>query len=136
MSYFYADGKNKAEDRLITSYGKQAQAEKYRPDAKITEGERFLNIAADGTGSIGNEGELLLRSLLVRKGTQAEMTGPFVIYGRTNGKWSRTEFRYGTYAAANTAMKGALITMYEAVAVVETEDDEQRVVSTAEEESI
>jgi len=47
------------------------------------------------------------------------MAGNFVVYARINGAWEKTKFRYSTYAAANTAVKGALIQIYDACAVIE-----------------
>lgn len=120
MSYFYADGTDKAGNRLMTSYKREAQARKYRADAKITQGEKFLQIQEDGSAKIGSTGDLLVRTLMVRpSGADEEMSGDFVVYARINGKWQPTEFRYKTYATANAAVKSALINLYSACAIVE-----------------
>lgn len=137
--YFYADGKDKGGNRLITSYKKEEQATRYRAGATITEADKFLVIQEDGKAVIKAKGELLLRSLMVRPANEiVEMSGPFVIYGRTDGIWERTKFRYPNYAAANTAMKGSLIHTFDAVAVIEVSDEEpvatKRVVETSDED--
>lgn len=121
MSYFYADGRDKAGNRLITSYKKEEQAKRYRAGATISEGEKHLNIREDGTASLGTEGNMLVRTLMLRPEGQsdADMNGNFVVYARTNGKWAPTEFRYSTYAKANSAVKSALINLYEGCAVIE-----------------
>jgi hypothetical protein len=120
MSYFYADGVDKQGNRLLTSYGKQDQAKRYRPGATVTQGEKFLDIQEDGSAKMSTEGELLLRTLMVRDSNEAdEMTGRFVVYARINGRWQETQFRYPTYAKANAAVKSALINLYPACAVVE-----------------
>jgi hypothetical protein len=116
-SYFYATGEDKAGNLLITSYKQEAQAKKYRAGADIVEGYRYLDIdrstvTAKFTGH-------LLRTLIARKDAAAKMEGNFVVWARLNGEWFQTEFRYGTYAAANTAVKGALIQLYDACAVIE-----------------
>jgi len=118
-SYFYATGKDKADNMLITSYKKRDQAVKYRPGADIVEGLRYLKIAEDGSAVLGKEGELLVRTMMARESTQEVMTGPFVVYVKIAGEWEKTDFRYETYGAANTAVKGALINIYDACAVIE-----------------
>ncbi len=116
--YFYATGDDKAGNLLITSYKKEEQARKYRADSEIVEGLRYLDtesskVTAKDTG-------LLLRTLISRRDVQdQQLTGNFVVYARINGEWEKTQFRYGTYAAGNQAMKGALIQIYDAVALIE-----------------
>jgi hypothetical protein len=126
MSYFYADGTDKSGNRLLTSYGKEAQARKYRADAKITQGERFLAIAEDGTAklSTSNDGKgLLVRTLMINSNPDADNSGgKFVVWARIDGKWEPTNFRYSTYAKANAAVKSALINLYPACAVIESSD--------------
>jgi hypothetical protein len=116
-SYFYATGDDKAGNLLITSYKKEDQAKKYRAGADIVEGLRYLDtelskITAYDTG-------LVLRTLIAKRDAAEEMTGNFVVYARINGEWEKTQFRYSTYAAANTSVKGALIQIYDACAVIE-----------------
>ena len=120
---FYADGKDKAGNRLLTSYGKRDQAERYRAGAKITDDcERFLVISDEGTALIKEEGELKLRSLLIRADTQEEVfEGNFVLYARIEGRWQPTKYRYPNYAAANQAMK-TLVAIYDGIAVIEEKD--------------
>lgn len=115
-SYHYAEAEDKAGNTLITSYKKEEQAKKYRPGALYSEGLLYLDLE---TGDLLPEGELLVRTVLTRKTAQEEMTGDFVVYAKVNDQWQRTQFRYSTYAAANTAVKGALINIYDACAVIE-----------------
>lgn len=123
MSYFYADGTDRAGNRLLTSYKKEDQARRYRAGAEISRGEKFLVMQEDGSAKLSSEGELLVRTLMVRPSTEAdEMTGQFVVYARVNGKWGPTEFRYPTYAKANAAVKSALINIYQACAVIEEDN--------------
>lgn len=118
--YFYADGNDKAGNRLVTSYKKESQAKQYRKGATYTQGEKFLQIQEDGTAKLANEGDLLLRTLMVRADSgDEEMTGNFVVYARVNGQWQETDFRYKTYATANAAVKSALINLYSACAIIE-----------------
>lgn len=121
MSYFYADGLDKAGNRLLTSYGKQAQAQKYRAGATISEGEKFLEIMEDGSAKLTSaDNGLLCRTLMVRPaGSEDEMSGNFVVWARVNGNWQETSFRYSTYAKANAAVKSALINLYPACAVIQ-----------------
>jgi hypothetical protein len=116
--FYYADGHDKEGNRLITSYSKKDQAEKYRKDATIQGGTKYLD---KETSKLTNEDTgLLVRTLMVRgKDTTQEMSGRFVVHARINGEWDETKFRFSTYAAANQAVKGALIAIYEALVVVE-----------------
>lgn len=127
MSYFYGDGTDKSGNRLITSYGKRAQVDKYRPGTKVTEGLRYLKLNEDGTAQIANDGDLLLRTLIISPASMNEekMEGRFVIYARIGGQWQKTNYRYTSYGAANTAAKGVLVQMYGACAVIEEDEDEQ-----------
>jgi hypothetical protein len=118
-SYFYATGPDKAGNTLITSYKKEDQAKKYRAGADIVEGLRYLSIDEDGQATVLKQGDLLLRTMLARKDAQEEMTGDFVVYAKISGRWEQTQFRYKTYSEANTAVKGALINIYDACAVIE-----------------
>lgn len=118
---FYADGKDKAGNRLLTSYGKRDQAERYRAGAAITDDqEQFLVISDAGTALIKKDGELLLRSLMIKAQTDEEevLEGNFVLYARIDGRWQPTKYRYPSYAAANQAMK-TLIAIYDGIAVIE-----------------
>lgn len=117
--YTYASGPDKVGNTLITSYKKKEQADKYRPGATYFTGFKYLNISEDGQAVVSNEGELLLRTMLSRKDVGEPMEGNFVVYAKINGKWQKTDFRYTSYASANTAVKGALIQIYDACAVVE-----------------
>lgn len=119
MTLFYADGDDKNGDRLITSYKKRDQAERYRAGAKITEGERFLVITEQGAGYVKDAGTLKLRTMLVRSEGTELAEGPFRVYARSGDTWVKTQFSYANYAAANTAVKGALIQLYDACAVIE-----------------
>jgi hypothetical protein len=116
MTYFYATGDDKTGNTLITSYKQEAQATKYRPGAQIVEGLRYLDLS---TGVLGKVGDVLVRTIISRKSAQEELRGDFVVYAKANGAWFETQFRYETYAAANAAVKGALIMMYDACAVIE-----------------
>ena len=116
-NYFYASGNDKDGNLLITSYKKRDQAEKYRKGADIAEGLRYLDTDRS-TVTVKDTG-LVLRTLIARKEQSEKMEGNFVVWARLNGEWFQTEFRYGTYAAANTAVKGALIQIYDACAVIE-----------------
>ncbi len=120
MTYFYATGDDKAGNLLITSYKKEDQAKKYRAGCEIVEGLKYLDIdrsivTAKNTG-------ILLRTLIARKDAATKMEGNFVVWARLNGEWFQTEFRYGTYAQGNQAVKGALIQLYDACAVIEEDD--------------
>jgi hypothetical protein len=117
MTYFYATGEDKAGNLLITSYKKEDQAKKYRAGSDIVEGLRYLDKEASKVTSVDTG--LLLRTLIAKKDAAEEMSGNFVVYARINGEWEKTQFRYSTYAAANTAVKGALIQIYDACAVIE-----------------
>lgn len=136
MSYFYADGIDKSGNRLVTSYGKQDQAKRYRANASISQGEKFLVIGEDGSAKLGeDDGEgLLVRTLMINSNPEPEnMTGKFVVYAKINGTWRETNFRYSTYAKANSAVKSALINLYPACAVIEEGESSSNVpVSTAE----
>jgi hypothetical protein len=122
--YFYGDGTDKSGNRLITSYGKRAQAEKYRAGAKISEGLRFLQINEDGSAQIAQDGDLLLRTLIVAPAQDEQVfEGPFVVYAKIGGQWQKTKYRYKTYSAANTAVKGALVQIYGACAVIEETEE-------------
>lgn len=117
---FYADGKDKAGNRLLTSYGKRDQAERYRAGAAITDDqEQFLVISDEGTALIKQEGDLKLRSLMIKASNEEEvLEGNFVLYARIDGRWQPTKYRYPSYAAANQAMK-TLIAIYDGIAVIE-----------------
>lgn len=121
MSYFYADGTDRAGNRLLTSYGKEAQAAKYRAGATITEGERFLEISEDKSSAkmTVKDNGLLVRTLMVRAKANGKMEGSFSVYAKINGEWQKTPFRYKTYSMANSAVKSALINIYDACAVIE-----------------
>jgi hypothetical protein len=121
MSYFYADGVDRAGNRLLTSYKKEDQAKRYRAGAKISSGEKFLTIQPDGTAKLSTEDNgLLVRTLMVSANSEAEeMQGNFVVWARINGEWQETQFRYTTYAKANAAVKSALINLFPACAVIE-----------------
>lgn len=120
MTYFYATGDDKAGNMLITSYKKEDQAKKYRAGCEVFEGLKYLDIVESKV--TGNYTGLLLRTLIARKNASGKMEGNFVVYARINGEWEKTQFRYGTYAAANTSVKGALIQIYDACAVIEEDD--------------
>lgn len=126
MPYFYADGNDRSGNRLITSYGKADQAKRYRAGADITQGEKFLNIQDNGSAKISASDDgrgLLVRTLMVNANPEsADMSGRFVVYAKINGQWQPTEFRYSTYAKANAAVKSALINLYPACAVIETDE--------------
>lgn len=124
MSYFYADGVDRSGNRLITSYGKADQAKRYRPGAQVSQGEKYLTLYEDGTAKLTTiPNNLLCRTLMVRSNPDAEeMSGRFVVWAKVNGRWQETDFRYPTYAKANAAVKSALINLYAACAVIETED--------------
>ena len=117
MMYFYAMGDDKAGNTLVTSYKKEEQAKKYRAGATIQEGLKYLD-TEKGTLT-NNDTGLLCRTIIKRGGEAETFEGPFVIYAKSGGEWIKTQFRYETYGAANTAVKGALIQLYEACAVVE-----------------
>lgn len=119
-NYFYATGDDKDGNLLITSYKKAEQAKKYRAGADIVEGLRYLDTDSSKVTSV-NTG-LILRTLIAKKGVSESMEGNFIVWARLNGEWFKTEFRYTTYAAANTAVKGALIQLYDACAVIEEND--------------
>jgi hypothetical protein len=119
-SYFYATGDDKAGNLLITSYKKEDQAKKYRAGCEVFEGLKYLDVVESKV--TGNYTGLLLRTLIAKRDASEKMAGNFVIYARINGEWFQTEFRYGTYSAANTAVKGALIQLYDACAVIEEDD--------------
>ena len=119
-SFFYATGDDKAGNLLITSYKKEDQANKYRAGCEIIEGLKYLDTQASKV--TGKDTGLLLRTLIAKRDAADEMTGNFVVYARINGEWEKTQFRYGTYSAANTAVKGALIQIYDACAVIEEDD--------------
>jgi hypothetical protein len=120
MTYFYATGDDKAGNLLITSYKKEDQAKKYRASCDIFEGQKYLDVVESKV--TGKYTGLLLRTLIAKRDAAEEMTGNFVVYARVNGEWTKTQFRYGTYSAANTAVKGALIQIYDACAVIEEDD--------------
>lgn len=121
MTYFYATGDDKVGNLLITSYKKEDQANKYRAGCEVFEGLKYLDVVESKV--TGKDTGLLLRTLIAKQRDAAdEMTGNFVVYARINGEWEKTQFRYGTYAAANTAVKGALIQIYDACAVIEEDD--------------
>jgi hypothetical protein len=126
MSYFYADGLDRSGNRLVTSYDKEAKAQKYRAGANITQGEKFLNIREDGGAKLSatDDGQgLLVRTLMISSNPSAEaMTGRFQIYAKINNKWEPTNFRYSSYANANAAVKSALINLYPACAVIEVNE--------------
>lgn len=124
MPYFYADGPDKAGNRLLTSYKKEDQARRYRAGSKISQGEKFLAIQEDGGAKLSSQDDgnsLLVRTLMVRPdgASSDEMTGNFVVFARINNKWEQTQFRFKNYASANAAVKSALIQLYSACAVVE-----------------
>jgi hypothetical protein len=120
--YFYADGIDRNGNRLLTSYKKEDQAKRYRAGAKISSGEKFLKIGDNGEAKLSNEGDLLVRTLMIRPETaDDEMNGNFVVYARIDKHWQPTSFRYSTYAKANAAVKTALINLYSACAIIETE---------------
>lgn len=120
MTYFYAAGPDKAGNTLITSYKKREQAERYRAGAEIYEGLKYLHINGQGESKVSStESPLLLRTMLSRVEAQSTMDGPFVVYAKINDVWQETQFRYPNYAAANAAVKGALINLYDACAVIE-----------------
>jgi len=117
-NYFYATGDDKVGNLLITSYKKEEQAKKYRGGSEIVEGLRYLDTEKSKVTTADTG--LLLRTLIARRDVQdQQMAGNFVVYARINGAWEKTKFRYSTYAAANTAVKGALIQIYDACAVIE-----------------
>lgn len=120
MTYFYAAGEDKDGNMLITSYKKQDQAEKYRKGATFSEGLRYLD--TDRSTVTAMDTGLLLRTIIARKDAGGKMEGDFIVWARLNGEWFQTEFRYSTYAAANTAVKGALIQLYDACAVIENDE--------------
>ena len=117
MTYFYAIGDDKAGNTLLTSYKKEDQAKKYRDGCDFSEGLKYLDV--EGSKVTSTDTGLLVRTLIARKSAQEAMEGNFVVYAKINGVWEKTDFRYGTYAAANTAVKGALINIYDACAVIE-----------------
>lgn len=119
--FYYADGKDKSGNTLITSYKKEDQARKYRAGASIQYGQRFFSVDADGTGIMSPKGDMLLRTMMVRGEETVENEGPFHIWAKSSGVWVDTGFRRKTYAAANTMVKSALIEIYEACAVIEEE---------------
>ncbi len=117
---FYADGKDKSGNRLLTSYSKRDQAERYRAGAAITDDQiQYLVISDEGTALIKQEGKHLLRSLMIKAKTDEEVfEGNFVLFARIDGRWQPTKYRYPNYAAANQAMK-TLIAIYDGLAVIE-----------------
>jgi hypothetical protein len=124
MDYFYADGLDKKGNRLITSYKKKDQADRYRAGAKISEGRKFLEIFDGGAKLTAQDNGLLVRTLMTSSDVPV-MEGPFVVYAKINGEWRETEFRYSNYAAANAAVKSALINLYGNCAVIEQETSKQ-----------
>ena len=114
--YYYADGRDKSNNRLITSYKDRSQAEKYRKDSNIQGGLKYLDTERSVLTNEPND--LLVRTLMVSEHKQ-KLGGDFVIYARTDGKWEKTKFRYTNYALGNQVIKSALINLYEAVALVE-----------------
>ena len=129
MPYFYADGTDKQGNRLLTSYGKAEQAKRYRADAQISQGEKFLCIQENGAKiSATDDGNgLLVRTLMVNSNPEPDnMTGRFVVFAKINGQWQPTNFRYSTYAKANSAVKSALINLYPACAVIEMNESPVR----------
>ena len=115
--YYYADGRDKSNNRLITSYKDRSQAEKYRKDSNIQGGLKYLD-TENSVLTNDSSGGLLVRTLMVSEKKQV-LEGDFVIYARNNGVWEKTQFRYTNYALGNQAIKSALINLYEAVALVE-----------------
>lgn len=119
--YFYADGVDRQGNRLITSYSKADQAKRYRQGATVTQGEKFLEITEGGARLSTEDNGLLVRTLMINSNPeQEEMSGRFVVWAKQNGEWGETQFRYSTYAKANAAVKSALINLYPACAVIET----------------
>ena len=114
--YYYADGRDKSNNRLITSYKDRSQAEKYRKDSNIQGGLKYLDTERSVLTNEPND--LLVRTLMVSE-TKQKLEGDFVIYARTDGKWEKTKFHYDTYANANQAVKGVFINIYDACAVIE-----------------
>lgn len=120
MTYFYASGDDKAGNRLVTSYKQEAQAKKYRVGADIVEGLRYLDV--ENSTLTAKDTGLLVRTIMTKQGaSDVDADGKFVVWGKQNNIWFETQFKYGTYAAANAAVKGALISLYEACAVIEVE---------------
>lgn len=137
--YYYADRQDKAGRRLITSYGKEAQARKYGgANARVDSKQRRMVLREDGTASMSTTGTdgLLLRTFMSNpnRTPSADEGGKFVVYGKIGDKWERTSFSYKTYATANSAVKSALINMYDACAIVEDEGDAPSAPQSDEEE--
>ena len=117
--YYYAMGEDKSGNWLMTSYKNEEQAKKYRVGATVQSGVKYLDIAEDGSAKATNtETGLLLRTMIKRNDVET-FEGNFVVYAKTADGWVKTQFRYKTYALANQVVKGALIQLYEACAVVE-----------------
>lgn len=117
--FYYATGKDRAGNTLVTSYAKPEQAARYRAGARIEHGLRYLKISEDGTAKLEPEGEKLVRTLMIRPEDETPSEGRFVVWARMNGRWQETNFRYKTYAIANSAVKTALISLFPACAVIE-----------------
>ena len=130
--YFYTVRRDKNGNMLTTSYGKQAQAEKYGgAGAKITKDMFYLT--EDGKVT-KEETPRVLRSKLVSQAQEGEGEGRFVLYSEKDGQFASTSFRFGTYGAANTGMKslaqvlGTLVVVeeeYTPTAEPENEHDEE-----------
>ncbi len=122
--YYYASRDDKDNNRLMTSYGNAASQKKYGgADARLfngvvvmdTESEEFAELADPNKYDF--ESELLIRSR-IHNPDPSGSNGKFVLYKLEKNKWVETEFRCGSYGAANTLMK-ALVSLYGDLIVVE-----------------
>jgi len=121
---YYATRVDRNGYKLTTSYTSQKSADKYGgagssrqvgilyADIKPTK----LTVSEEVDGPV-------FRSLMLNPNPVEGSSGEYVLYGKRDGRWDKTAFSANSYGAANTLMK-SLIGMFQAIAIVQ-ENDEQ-----------
>lgn len=124
---FYCTKIDKNGNKLTSSYTSKKGADKYGAGCDIVE-KIYRADFSDPSQMHLREGDFkgpLVRGILKNNNPQLGPTvkGRFVIWAKRDSRWFETVFHFPSYSAANTAMK-SMISEYEAMALIDNEEDE------------
>lgn len=122
---FYATKLDKNGNKLTVGYLTSKNRERYAKDGNYADTVYFADFNDSGKLLLTDiEGEQeprghIMRGMLVNNnysGQDSAEGGPFVLYGKLDGVWSRTPFSFNDFSSANSSMK-AMIGQYQAMLI-------------------
>lgn len=125
MNYFYSTRRDKRQNVLMTSYETKTMVEKHGGGGKVEHTVYYINPKTGAIGTEPSEGSFVMRSYLRNDGEieelpDADEVGRFVVWVKSDGKWSQSKHSFNAYGEANNCMKN-LVDYYESVGVIDNQ---------------